>query len=548
MATKDMDMVRHEAVRTYLTGIPKADDYNTDLIRSEVIAKINKAIIDSNVSDNHPKWPTIKSLSISEIDIIIRTLYSVKAISMADDISMDESLQVGVYQPTGPDAGLYCIDETKIHNLIYKFGPNLTSAQVKDVMKLLLVHAPKAMRGKDKELVPVKNGIWNMKTKSLIPFSDEFIYMSKIPVDINPNAKSPQIKEPDGNVWTVDDWIKELSADDPEMEDLFWKVIAASLRPYHSWNKSIWLCSTIGNNGKGTFLKLIRNIWGQGNYASLTVSQFSDRFGLESLLRTSVVLADENDVGEYVDKAANYKAAVTGDPIYIDRKYKKSLFFVFQGMIIQCMNGYPQVRDKTNSFYRRLLLIPFVKTFEGVEKKYIKDDFIGRKEVLEYVLWKCLNMDFKELPVPKACKDEMLEFHFASDPVLQFWDEISDETVWDFLPTKFLYDLFVAWVKRNNPVGKTIGRNTFLSRLAEIIRTDPEWYFNPQDKRKITIGNKCDSPEMLILEYDLPGWMNKNYKGYNDVQRLKITMPDRAYGALRLTEEEETEEDSGDAS
>ena len=93
MIIKDMDMVRHEALRTYLTGIPKADDYNTELIRSEAIAKINKAIVDSNNADPHPKWPTIKSLSISEIDIIIRALYSIKAISMADDISMDESLQ-----------------------------------------------------------------------------------------------------------------------------------------------------------------------------------------------------------------------------------------------------------------------------------------------------------------------------------------------------------------------------------------------------------------------------------------------------------------------
>ena len=535
MATiKDMDMVRHEALRTYLTGIPRADDYNTELIRSEAVSRINKAIGKSNVddADSHPKWSLIKNLSISEIDIIIRALYSVKAISMADDISLDESLQVGVYQAKGPNEGLYCIDDTKIQDLIYKFGPNLTSAQVKDVMRLLLVHSPRTMRGKDKNLVPVNNGIWNMKTKSLIPFSDELIYMSKIPIDINPKAKSPSIKEPDGNKWTVDDWIKELSADDPEMEDLFWKIIAASLRPYHPWNKSVWLCSTIGNNGKGTFLKLIRNIWGQGNYASLTVSQFSDRFGLENLLRTSVVLADENDVGEYVDKAANYKAAVTGDPIYIDRKYKKSLFFVFQGLIIQCMNGFPQVRDKTNSFYRRLLLVPFVKTFEGAEKKYIKDDFIGRREVLEYVLWKCLNMDFDELPQPQACRDEMLEFHFASDPVLQFWEEISDETVWDFLPNKFLYDLFTKWVARNNPVGKTIGRNTFLSRLSDILRTDPEWYYD--DKRKITIGNRCETPEELIIEYGLNQWMDPNYRGTDIYRKLNIKLPERAYGVVRV--------------
>ena len=94
--------------------------------------------------------------------------------------------------------------------------------------------------------------------------------------------------------------------------------------------------------------------------------------------------------------------------------------------------------------------------------------------------------------------------------------------------------MFVAWVKRNNPVGKTIGRNTFLSRLAEIIRNDPDWFFDASNKKKITIGNRCDLPERLIIEYDLQGWMNKTYKGFNEAQRLKTQLPDRAYGAVRI--------------
>lgn len=71
--------------------------------------------------------------------------------------------------------------------------------------------------------------------------------------------------------------------------------------------------------------------------------------------------------------------------------------------MVQCLNEMPRIKDKSDSFYRRQLFIPFTKCFTGAERKYIKQDYLKRKDVLEYVLWKVLNMDYYELPIPKAC-------------------------------------------------------------------------------------------------------------------------------------------------
>ncbi len=58
--------------------------------------------------------------------------------------------------------------------------------------------------------------------------------------------------------------------------------------------------------------------------------------------------------------------------------------------------------------YRRLLVVPFDKRFEGCERKYIKNDYLHRKEVLEYVLFHVLReMDYYELSVPEASVDEL---------------------------------------------------------------------------------------------------------------------------------------------
>ena len=90
------------------------------------------------------------------------------------------------------------------------------------------------------------------------------------------------------------------------------------------------------------------------------------------------------------------------------------------GMIIECVNEIPRLKDRSESLMRRLLLVPFKKCFTGAERKYIKNDYLHRKEVLEYVLFKVMNMDNYELSNPTACKEMMGEFRVNNDPVAQF--------------------------------------------------------------------------------------------------------------------------------
>ena len=122
---------------------------------------------------------------------------------------------------------------------------------------------------------------------------------------------------------------------------------------------------------------------------------------------SSAITADENDVGTYIDSAAKLKAAITGDTITINRKYLSHLKFKFKGVIIQCINELPRIRDRSDSFLRRILIVPMTKCFTGCERKYIKEDYLRRQEVLEYVLYKVLNMDYDSLSEPQACRDLM---------------------------------------------------------------------------------------------------------------------------------------------
>ena len=139
---------------------------------------------------------------------------------------------------------------------------------------------------------------------------------------------------------------------------------------------------------------------------------FSKDFMLEQLTKSLAVIVDENPTDVVVRDAANFKASVTGDVIQINRKYKPAIDCRFQGMIVQCINALPKFDDSSESIYRRLMVIPFEKCFTGQERKYIKDDYLNRKEVLEYVVYRVLMLmpDYYEFDNVYACQKMLMQY------------------------------------------------------------------------------------------------------------------------------------------
>ena len=315
------------------------------------------------------------------------------------------------------------------------------------------------------------------------------------------------------------------------MVNLLWQVVGATLRPNVTWNKTAWLYSDSGNNGKGTLCTLMRNLLGDGAWVSLPLKAFSNPFMLEPLSRVSAIITDENDTGTFVDDAAALKSIITHDPFLMDRKFKDPRSVLFNGFMVQCVNELPKLRDKSESLYRRLLVIPFEKRFEGRERKYIKDDYLKRKDVLEYVLYKLLaTTDYYELDVPQTCIDMLEEFKLENDPVRQFAEEVFAEATWDLLPYKFMYDCYRHWFQRNVPSGRPVGRNAFLKSLKGLAA---EYGWLAQDK--VRSDGRMDRPEPLILEYDVREWMNSGYTGSDPGRKCMPDLAESYRGFVRVS-------------
>ena len=508
--TGTCDDIVSRATRDYLSTI---DPKNPPPLKA-----LKKCLIDA-IRDNIdlenailPKGQKLKypsALAFPEIATVMDTLYHIRNISCAGE---GHTPILAMYQTEGENEGIYDTSEDAFLAIARQLNSSLKMREFTEVMSVLRVKAKKAERTNDRDLIAVNNGIFNYKTKELLPFSPDYVFLSKSHVDYIENAPNPVIhNDDDGTDWDVENWIREI-ADDDEIAQLLWQIVGAIIRPHNAWEKTAWLYSQKGENGKGTLCELMRNLCGPGSYASIGLAAFSREFLLEPLIHASAIINDENSVGEFLVDNANFKAVVTGDPIQLNRKFKSPITFKFHGFMVQCINKLPRIKDQTDSFYRRLLFIPFSKSFSKRARKYIKQDYVGRKEVLEYVLWKVLNMNYYELSEPAACRALLYEYKDFNDPVREFVADIMPRLVWDLIPFNFIYDLYKSWFRRYCPSGSVQSRQTFVSDLLSILPELPDWEC-PGRGNRIRPGHMMDKPEPLIAEYDLVEWKNPVYCG-----------------------------------
>ena len=460
---------------------------------------------------------------------IILKLYNIKNIMWSDDGDTDNS-DLFLYQTEGANKGIYTSDSKMFKRLVRLYNPKASIKYVEEVIDILSSNAPCCNSNLDKNLIAVNNGIFNYETKKLMPFSPDVIFTSKSRVDYNPNAKNVILHNFEDNTnWDIESWIKDLS-DNSEIVDLIWQVIGASIRPNVRWNKVVCFYSEQGNNGKGTLCELIRNICGAGNTASIPFDSFGKEFALEQLTRVSAIVTDENTTKSFSKETASLKAIITGDCFSVNRKFKPIITMKFNGLMVQCVNDLPRFGDKSESLYRRLLFIPFEKCFTGVERKYIKDDYLNKKEVLEYVLFKVLNMNYNQFSDPAECQKLLAGYKIFNDPVRDFLDDVLDQFVWTLVPYNFLYDLYKSWFKENYPSGQIVNRKSFLNDVKEILRKNTEWEFAEVPYKS---KSKMDKTELLIMRYNLTHWM-ADYNGSDPKKICNFVRKDSYRGLIKL--------------
>lgn len=427
-------------------------------------------------------------------------------------------------------------DESDFTMDCMEYSTLLKASEVKQVFTMLVAlckcdDSKKRVRTIDKNLSAFNNGILNWKTHELLPFSPDYVFLSKSPIDLKQNVPEVHITEPDGSDWTFDKWMDSISTN-AEMKYALYALIQATLRPFADWRKIFFFVNSVGRNGKGTFGEVLKQIAPQAE--TLPFAALGEKFLPKSLIYTTLIISDENDAGdnERAKSERNAKALATHDCIDIECKGVDKITARPYLIQVHMYNSVPRMCDTTQSMLERLYMFKFNKTFRGVEKVYIKDQYLKRDDVLEWIVsYVAYNMPALDKMPPLADSAELVQdVKEENNPVEAFLADFNYNFDWNFVPMSALYQIYTLWYRGTHAGNRAkMGDKTFAKVIKQIaaVRGDMEYKKDrPSNSAYNTSRMTCpilrDYRNRYNADYmagKLPlidDWMPDNYKTKKD--------------------------------
>lgn len=215
----------------------------------------------------------------------------------------------------------------------------------------------------DPELILVKNGILNTRTRELRSFTPELFLTSKIPTKYDPQAKCSMIEK----------FLSEV-LEEGKIK-LLQELCGYTLYRRITFHKAGLLVGT-GRNGKGVTLKLIEALLGPKNCSSETVQDLCyNRFSKANLLLKLANISADLPSSE-LKHTGTIKMLVAGDTVNAEYKGKTAFPYVPFAKHFYSANQIPPIAntEDNDAYYLRWIIIEYAHQFIGktADKQLIK--------------------------------------------------------------------------------------------------------------------------------------------------------------------------------
>lgn len=332
------------------------------------------------------------------------------------------------------NGGLHIFDG-KIYRAGYRFIesrmveiiPTLKATQRQETLKYLEIITPEESDVSDARLIAFENGIYNLETGEMLPFTPDVVITNIIPWNYNPEAYSE----------LADVTLDKISCQDREIRMLLEESIGYCFFRQNELSKSFFLTGS-GANGKSTFLDMVKYVLRKQNYSSLDLDELSERFSTSALFGKCANIGDDINDDFLQGKAlSQFKKIVSGNDLKAENKGQDAFFFKPFAKLFFSANEIPRMRNRGfEAIKRRLVIIPFNAKFSKEDPDF--DAGITWKlqtpEVAEYLivlgiegLKRILNQ--KGFTESQKVTEEVNRFERDNNPVLLFLEQVSEEEI-----------------------------------------------------------------------------------------------------------------------
>ena len=379
-----------EIINDYVLSVPLSDDELKTLSRDEAFKK--------------PVFFNGKTFLFDKFAVYLKNNDYIKRINGRLHIYKD---------------GIYIDAQRLIESAMIDKIPNLSKAKRGEVLSYLDVMIDKDTSLSGAEYIAFKNGVYNIKTDELIPFSPEIVVTNKINHNYNPEAVCE----------IVDQTLKKLAVGDDEIIQLLKEAVGYTFFRRNELRKAFMLTGE-KKNGKSTFLAMLKTLLGENNTSALDLKELGDRFSSASMFNKLANIGDDIS-DEFITNPAIFKKIVSGDRIRGELKGEKEFFFEPYCKLFFSANDIPKMKDKTGAVLDRLIIIPFNARFDVKDPDY--DPYIKYKLIQEDALERLILLGLQGLKdvlknqrftLPEKSRRELAEYEIGNNPILQFFADV----------------------------------------------------------------------------------------------------------------------------
>lgn len=379
-----------EIINDYVLSVPLSDDELKTLSRDEAFKK--------------PVFFNGKTFLFDKFAVYLKNNDYIKRINGRLHIYKD---------------GIYIDTQRLIESAMIDKIPTLSKAKRNEVLSYLDVMIDKDTSISGAEYIAFKNGVYNIKTDELIPFSPEIVVTNKINHNYNPEAVCE----------IVDQTLKKLAVGDDEIIQLLKEAVGYTFFRRNELRKAFMLTGE-KKNGKSTFLAMLKTLLGENNTSALDLKELGDRFSSASIFNKLANIGDDIS-DEFITNPAIFKKIVSGDRIRGELKGEKEFFFEPYCKLFFSANDIPKMKDKTGAVLDRLIIIPFNARFDVKDPDY--DPYIKYKLIQEDALERLILLGLQGLKdvlknqrftLPEKSRRELAEYEIGNNPILQFFADV----------------------------------------------------------------------------------------------------------------------------
>lgn len=336
---------------------------------------------------------------------------------------------------------LYTNDQKDFERVMVGKIPSLKDAQRKEVYKYIVLKCSKIGEFANPKFIGLHNNVLDMESMDSIPYTPSMIINNRIGYDYDEQSYCE----------VMDKTLDKVCCHDKQIRMLLEEMIGYTLYRKNSMQVCFILTGE-GSNGKSTILNCIKKLLGKVNYTSLDLRELEDSYKPAELYGKLANIGDDISA-KYLETSSVFKKVVTGESFLAMRKYQDPFELESYATQIFCANELPQVRDKSDGFGRRIVIVPFNAKFKSTDSDY--DPFIEEKlltdEAISYLLKIAIdglrrvlvNKGFTKSSVGELEKTDYLK---TNNNVLEWLEDapkIDNESVTD------VYMAYQVWCTRN---------------------------------------------------------------------------------------------------